>query len=181
MAKRARPEKPQAKTGMTQYEERRIRTFEHRFLVPAWNETALQQTIEFWREQGIRLRQGEAGTLIGKRGSSMAYFLSSNMRKFLTTLSVTIFFADTPFTGDEVRCVFTINSLMQALTDEQLIWWPVELKTFESCLLAENDYSGQWKRIVKRRWRKLAGTTPEVRQLKTKLRSDKDELCPPLF
>lgn len=114
-----------------------VRTFK----VPAWNETTKEKAIGYWTRRRIIFSETSGDTLIGKRGNLVGNLTSFDMSKLMAHLTIK------NSSDNEVSCVLVVNTVMQSVTDYNKAWWDLEMDTFESYLLRNDEQEEKWRKF----------------------------------
>jgi hypothetical protein len=117
---------------------------EKRFLIPIWNESLKQKSINFWSKRGVVFEKIEENALHGKRGSLLGNLFSYDMSKLISTLSISV------LPDNELTCILDVNTVMQGITDRNKEYWNLEMNTFESFLLRNDEQVDNWEDFRKR-------------------------------
>ena len=117
---------------------------ERRFLVPMWDESLTQKAIHFWSKRGVAFMRSEGNTLSGKRGSLLGNLFSYDMSKLISKLSISV------SSDNELTCILDVNTVMQGITERNKEYWDLEMDTFESFLLRNDEQTENWDDFRKR-------------------------------
>ena len=117
---------------------------EKRFLTPIWDESLKQKAINFWSKRGIVFEKIEGNALHGKRGSLLGNLFSYDMSKLISTLSISV------SADSELTCILDVNTVMQGITERNKEYWNLEMNTFESFLLRNDEQVDNWEDFRKR-------------------------------
>jgi hypothetical protein len=122
----------------------KLMRIEKRFLVPKWDETLLQKAVDFWTKRNIVFEKIEGNALYGKRGSLLGNLFSYDMSKLISKLSISV------SSNNELTCILDVNTVMQAITERNKEYWGLEMETFESLLLHNDEQIEEWDDLGKR-------------------------------
>ncbi|HEX8550627.1 MAG TPA: hypothetical protein VF681_03630 [Abditibacteriaceae bacterium] len=114
---------------------------EKRFQVPIWDEVVKRKAIDFWSRRRITFSETSGNTLIGKRGNLLGNLISFDMSKLIAKLTITV--SD----KNEVHCILDINTVYQQITEYNRAWWDLEMDTFESFLMRNDEQEEKWKKF----------------------------------
>lgn len=124
------------------FQERHLRVGK-KMALPAWNEDFQRRAIGYWEGRRFRFEKSSGGVLEGTRGSIWGNLFSFDMSKLRTRLVIR------ETTQNVIESVLDIDIQFQVVTDYNMLYWMLELETFETALL-EGDYQeGRWDRFRK--------------------------------
>lgn len=107
--------------------------------MPAWDDLLKRKAIDFWSRRRVVFSETSASLLVGKRGSILGNLISFDMSKLISRITISV----SP--QDEVECALSVNTVFQQITDYNRAWWDLELETFESFLLRNDELEERWK------------------------------------
>ena len=116
-------------------------TVEKKFRVPIWDEAVKRNAIDFWSRRRITFSETSANTLVGTRGSLFGNLFTFDMSKLIANLKITA------SEQNELHCVLHVNTVFQWITEYNRAWWNLEMETFESFLLQEDEQGEKWKKF----------------------------------
>jgi hypothetical protein len=114
------------------------------FNVQNWDNNLKQKAINYWARRGIIFGETEGNILTGKRGSLLGNFFSYNMSKLITKLSISV------SAYNVLTCTLDVNTVMQGITQRNIEYWNLEMDTFESYLLTNDEQIENWQDFKKR-------------------------------
>lgn len=114
---------------------------EKRLQVPVWDEAQKKRVIDFWSRRRIIFSETADDTLIGTRGNWCGNLTSFDMSKLISKLTITF------LKQNELYCVLHINTTFQVITEYNRAWWDLEMDTFESFLLRNDEQEQKWEKF----------------------------------
>jgi hypothetical protein len=108
--------------------------------LPAWNETLLAKAITYWQKRRVVFTEISEDMLIGRRGSLWWNLVTFDMSKLRTELTVK-WLAH----GNKIECVLEVNTFAQTLTPWNIVYFRLEMETFESFLLNGDLKAKNWE------------------------------------
>ena len=114
------------------------------FLVPTWDESLTQKSIDFWSKREIVFEKKDGNVLYGRRGSLLENLFSYDISKLISKLSISV------SSNNELTCILDVNTVMQGITERNKEYWNLELDTFESFLLRNDEQIENWDDFRKR-------------------------------
>jgi hypothetical protein len=115
-----------------------IRT-ERRFEIPKWDDAMRQKAMDYWSRRGVSFFEVTESTLAGKRGNILGNLLSFDMSNLLAILYIGVSLKN------EIHCVLDVDTVLQHVTEYNRAWWNLELETFESFLLRNDEQTAKWQ------------------------------------
>ena len=115
---------------------------EKEFVVQAWDESARHKTIDFWSRKQIVFSETGERQFIGKRGNLWGNLSSFDMSKIMAKITITV------SEQNEVRCVLEINPVMQKITEWNKAWWDLEMDSFATFLLQNDEQVEKWQEFL---------------------------------
>ena len=112
------------------------------FCVPEHDDSLNERIIKFWSGRGINLLKDTKSSLTGKRGNFLGNLISYDTSKLITKLTVKI-------ENGRIICEFNINTVFQYITNLNKKFWELELETFESFILNNENQDELWKEYYK--------------------------------
>ena len=100
-----------------------------------------RKAIAFWSRRRVVFSETSGKTLVGRRGNLFGNLTSFDMSKLIAKLTVTI------SEQNEVYCVLDVNTVLQQITEYNKAWWDLEMDTFESFLLHNDEQEEKWKKF----------------------------------
>ena len=112
---------------------------ERRFEIPKWDDVVRRKAVDFWSRRGVSFFDQTECTLAGRRGSILGNLISFKMSDLLSSLWIGI----SP--KNEVHCVLDVDTILQRITEYNRTWWDLEMETFESFLLRNDEQEAKWR------------------------------------
>lgn len=110
-------------------------------VLPVWNEDYQQRAVEYWKGRGFHFGKPSGDTLEGRRGSIWGNLFSFDMSKLRTRLVIR------KTDQNAIESMLDIETQFQIITDYNMLYWMLELDTFESALLQGDYQEGRWARF----------------------------------
>jgi hypothetical protein len=123
---------------------REIMIFEKEIMVPVWNEKYIQRSVDFWSRRGFVFEKVSEKSLFGKRGSLLGNLFAMRMEKLRTKLYISI------LQESEIHCLLDIDTTGQFITETNKEHWKMELNTYETFLLRNDEQTEKWVEYRKR-------------------------------
>ncbi len=110
-------------------QKRRLR-IDKKMALPAWDEDFQRGAVEYWKGRGFRFEESSGAALQGRRGSIWGNLFSFDMSKLRTRLVVR------RVDQNIIEIILDIDIQFQIVTDYNMLYWMLELDTFETALQA---------------------------------------------
>jgi hypothetical protein len=115
---------------------------EKSFVVPIWDELVKQKAITYWQRKRFKFTQTSGDTLFAKRGRWLGNMISADLTYMKAELSIKT-------ASNAISCVMEVNTRFQKISEWDLMWWRLEMKTFESFLLQDDEQPELWNQFKK--------------------------------
>ena len=146
------------------FQEERLMEFQKSIEIKEWDKETKRKVIDFWQERGVMFTETEGDILRGWRGSLWDNLTSFDMSRLLATVTVS------KTSPTEIRCVLSVNTIMQIISQWNRAYWQLEMNTLESWLLSGDKKEVQWQEFLRSTYKAAFGIvkprlTPEVEAL----------------
>lgn len=111
--------------------------------VLSWDEATQQKAKKFWAKNGIKFTEESEHLLKGSRGDRLSNLISYNPRKVISTLTIT------NLEPTKIDCVLVVNTMGQHWTDWNKAFLELEMKTFQSYMLDDDELEALWKPFLR--------------------------------
>lgn len=115
---------------------------EKKFFVPTWDEARRQKAVGYWSQRHVVFSQETGNTLVGERGNLLGNLVSYDMSRLIAKLSINV------SKENEIHCILDVNTFMQIITERNKEFWRLEMETFESYLLYNNEQPEIWREFT---------------------------------